>query len=291
MPTQPTFEELIAEGDAVPVEGWDFSWFEGRATEERPAWGYARLLSERIGRAAAVLDIQTGGGEVLAGAVRSARAATGTAAPPVLAATVLAQSVPAPPVLVATVLAATESWPPNLALARRAIGPLGGAVVGAADDADLPFGDANFDLVVSRHPTVVLWPEIARVLVPDGSYFSQQIGPGTNRELFDFMMGPQPVNRTRSPEAVVAAARRAGLEVVDLREQVLRVEFFDVAAVVHFLKKVLWTVPGFTVAGYVEQLARMHEYIQANGSFISHARRILIEARKRSAAQGAVVAG
>jgi len=69
------------------------------------------------------------------------------------------------------------------------------------------------------------------------------------------------------------------------------VEFFDVAAVVHFLKKVLWTVPGFTVDGYVKQLARMHEYIQANGSFISHARRILIEARKRPAAHGAVVAG
>jgi hypothetical protein len=286
VPGQPTFEELIAEGDAVPVEGWDFSWFEGRATEERPAWGYARLLGGRIGGAAAVLDIQTGGGEVLAGAVRSVRAATGTAAPPVLTPPVLVA-----PVLVAPVLVATESWPPNLSLARRALGPLGGAVVGAADDADLPFGDANFDLVVSRHPTVVLWPEIARVLVSDGSYFSQQIGPGSNRELFDFMMGPQPVNRTRSPAAVVAAARRAGLEVVDLREQALRVEFFDVAAVVHFLKKVLWTVPGFTVPGYLEQLARMHEYIQANGSFISHARRILIEARKPPAVQGAVVAG
>src|SRR6516165_3050397 len=30
------FETLVAEGAAVPVEGWDFSWFEGRATEERP---------------------------------------------------------------------------------------------------------------------------------------------------------------------------------------------------------------------------------------------------------------
>ncbi|MGH3302872.1 MAG: SAM-dependent methyltransferase, partial [Streptosporangiaceae bacterium] len=38
--TEPrTLQELVAEGAAVPVEGWDFSWFEGRATEERPAWG------------------------------------------------------------------------------------------------------------------------------------------------------------------------------------------------------------------------------------------------------------
>ena len=24
-----TFEDLVAEGATVPVEGWDFSWFEG----------------------------------------------------------------------------------------------------------------------------------------------------------------------------------------------------------------------------------------------------------------------
>ncbi len=273
VPRQPVFEELIAEGDAVPVEGWDFSWFDGRATEERPAWGYSRLLSARIGRAAAVLDIQTGGGEVLAEAMRRAR--------PARVAGMLAGGVK-PPVVELSILAATESWPPNLALARRALAPLGGAVVGAADEADLPFGDATFDLVVSRHPTVVRWGEVARVLEPDGSYFSQQIGPGTNRELTDFMMRPRPVNKARSPEAIVAAARRAGLDVVDVREQAMRVEFFDVAAVVHFLKKVLWTVPGFTVAGYVEQLARMHEHIQANGSFVCHARRVLIDARKPS---------
>lgn len=60
-----TFEELVEEGESVPVEGWDFSWFEGRATEQRPSWGYASLLVPRVGGADAVLDVQTGGGEVL----------------------------------------------------------------------------------------------------------------------------------------------------------------------------------------------------------------------------------
>jgi SAM-dependent methyltransferase len=254
------FHELIAEGDAVPVAGWDFSWFDGRAVEERPRWGYARLLSERIGRARAVLDIQTGGGEVLAEAVRRSGAPVGQPQR----------------------LAATESWPPNLALARNTLAPVRGNVIGAADEADLPFGEGSFDLVVSRHPTVVVWPEVARVLVPGGGYLSQQIGPGSNRELSDFMMGPQPVGTGRSPQVAVAAAAIAGLEVLDVREQALRVEFFDVAAVVHFLRKVLWTVPGFTAAGYAEPLARMHEHIQATGSFVSHAQRFLIEARKPS---------
>ena len=38
-----TFEELIAEASEVDVAGWDFSWLDGRATEERPPWGYQKL--------------------------------------------------------------------------------------------------------------------------------------------------------------------------------------------------------------------------------------------------------
>ena len=257
MTQEPTAADLIAEGDAVPTAGWDFSWFEGRATEERPRWGYSRLLAERLGRAESALDIQTGGGEVLAEALRSA-------------------------VHRPAVLAATESWPPNTEIARRNLGPLGGVVAEVADDADLPFPPGSFDLVVSRHPVDVRWPEIARVLKPRGTYLSQQIGAGTNRELTDFMMGPRPVNPRRRPQVAVAQATEAGLEIVDLREQALRVEFFDVGAVVHFLRKVLWTVPGFTAAGYREPLERMHEHIRANGAFVCHAQRFLIEVRKPS---------
>ena len=119
MPQDQTFGELIAEGDAVPLAGWDFSWFDGRATEERPPWGYARLIGERLRSARAALDIQTGGGEVLAGAVRQSCDGAGRAGQ-------------------LAVLAATESWPPNVALARRILEPLGGIVMEVADDGDLP---------------------------------------------------------------------------------------------------------------------------------------------------------
>jgi SAM-dependent methyltransferase len=263
-----TFEELVAEGVAEPVEGWDFSWFEGRATEERPAWGYSGLLTQRLGAARAALDIQTGGGEVLAGALRGDRGTAGSAHRP-------GPSVPG-------TVAATESWPPNAVLARRALTPFRGAVVRADDAGGLPFGTGTFDLVMSRHPTVAVWPEIARVLAPGGTYLSQQVGAGSNRELTDFMMGPQPVDPGRSPDSARAAVRTAGLEVTDLREQALRVEFFDVGAVVYFLRKVLWTVPGFTVAGYAEPIARMHAHIAEHGSFVCHAQRFLIEAGKPS---------
>jgi SAM-dependent methyltransferase len=255
MSGSPTFEELIAEGASVPVEGWDFAWFAGRATEERPSWGYARMLPERVARAAAVLDVQTGGGEVFA--------------------EVLGNSPQRP-----ASVAATESWPPNLDVARRNLAPYRALVVEVSDHGPLPFRSGAFDLVVSRHPTVVVWDEVARVLRPGGTYLSQQVGPGSVHELTDFMMGPQPIGDARSSERARMAAQAAGLTVVDLRDESLRTEFHDVGAVVHFLRKVIWIVPGFTVDRYRDRLAELHERIQAEGPFVAYARRLLIEAHK-----------
>jgi SAM-dependent methyltransferase len=255
-----TFDELVAEGAAVPVEGWDFSWFEGRATEERAPWGYSRLLAGGLSTVGAALDVQTGGGEVLAEAL--ARASPGPGH-----------------------LAATESWPPNLEIARRNLGPYGGVVMEVGDAAALPFGDETFDLVVSRHPVVTVWEEVARVLRRGGSYMSQQVGDGSNRELYEFMMGPQPAGSAsspRRPDLAVKSATAAGLVVTDLRQASLRVVFYDIGAVVHFLRKVLWTVPGFTVDQYRDRLLAMHEVIHTEGQFVSHAQRFLIEAEKRS---------
>jgi SAM-dependent methyltransferase len=252
MSTGRTFDELVAEGEAEPVAGWDFSWLAGRATEERPAWGYSGLLAGAIDGAGAVLDIQTGGGEVLAGAIRR------------------------PP----RRLAATESWPPNVELARQRLRPLGGTVAEAADAGPLPFGDAAFDLVASRHPTVTVWPEIGRVLAPGGRYLSQQIGAGTNRGLYEYLMGPQPLSDARSAQRHADQARAQGLEVGRLAEQALRVDFFDIGAVVYFLRKVLWTVPDFSVGRYRSRLLDLHAQIEAAGRFTCYAQRFLIDARR-----------
>jgi SAM-dependent methyltransferase len=152
-----------------------------------------------------------------------------------------------------------------------------------ADATRLPFADESFDLVVSRHPTMTRWDEIARVLRPGGTYLSQQIGNGTMRELTVAMMGPVPAGTARDTGRAVAAAEAAGLRVVDLREVALRAEFFDIGAVVHFLRKVIWTVPGFTVEAYREQLRALHERIEAEGRFVAWSRRFLIEAVKAGA--------
>ncbi|HEY3687143.1 MAG TPA: class I SAM-dependent methyltransferase [Streptosporangiaceae bacterium] len=247
-----TFDDLVTEAESVSVDGWDFSWLDGRATEERPSWGYQRTMGGHLARASAALDIQTGGGEVLAGA-------------PEL-----------PPTMVAT-----ESWPPNVAAATRLLHPLGAVVVADSDEPPLPFADAAFDLVVSRHPVTVWWDEIARVLRPGGTYLSQQVGPASVFELVEYFLGPLPeAGSKRRPDDARDAATRAGLDVTDLRSERLRVEFRDIGAVVYFLRKVIWMVPGFTVAAYRDRLRDLHDLIEAEGPFVAHSSRFLITARK-----------
>lgn len=255
MPHANTFDSLIEAGACADVSGWDFSWLEGRAAEERPPWGYARQLADRLSRATASLDIQTGGGEVLAEA----------------------KTFP-------TTAVATESWLPNVAKATRLLHPRGVVVVADPDEPPLPFADEAFDLVTSRHPATIWWEEIAQILRPGGTYFAQHVGPASVFELFEFFLGPQPAaRRGRHPDDETAAAQAAGLEIVDVKTSRLRIEIHDVASMVYLLRKVIWWVPGFTVEKYHDRLCDLHDLIQQDGPFIAHSTRHLIEARRPAA--------
>ncbi|MGN8026835.1 class I SAM-dependent methyltransferase [Microbacterium sp. 22242] len=246
-----SFEELVSEAEAADVNGWGFGWLDGRATEERPPWGYAKLLAKRLGHVGAALDIDTGGGEVLSEA-----------------------AVLAPRMVV------TEGWPPNAARARTLLGPRGVEVLETAGG-PLPFPDDTFDLVSSRHPVRPDWAEIHRVLAPGGRYFAQHVGAASAFELIEHFLGPLPEQRKgRDAHAEAAAAEAAGLDVEDLRIARCRMEFFDVGAVVWILRKCVWWVPGFSADAYERQLRELDRTMRAGQPFIATSARHLIEASK-----------
>jgi hypothetical protein len=68
--------------------------------------------------------------------------------------------------------------------------------------------------------------------------------------------------------------------VVRCRNERLRLEFFDVGAMVWFLRKVIWTVPDFCVERYRDRLRDLHERIERQGPFVSTMSRTLFELRK-----------
>jgi SAM-dependent methyltransferase len=245
-----SFEELVGEAESADVTGWGFDWLDRRATEERPAWRYARLLAERLGGVDSALDIDTGGGEVVS------------------------EAASLPPSMYVT-----EAWPPNVDRARRLLGPRGVTVVDTSATTGLPFADKSFDLVTSRHPISPPWSEIHRVLRDGGHYLAQHVGPASAFELIEFFLGPLPDNRrARDPRCEAAAAERAGLTVTNLRTARCQMEFFDIGAVVWILRKCVWWIPDFTVSGYRGKLHELDELIRRHGSFIAHSSRHLIEA-------------
>lgn len=248
----PSFQELVADAERAPITGWDFGWLEGRATEHRPSWHYFDRIAERVQGVASLLDIQTGTGNMIA-------------------------ALPGVPPLTA----ATEGYAPNVPIAaRRLRGRAAHLLWTDESQPALPFRTASFELVTSRHPVVTWWDEIARVLRRGGSYLSQQIGPHSLRELSEFFLGPLPSRPQRDPEAARRAAETAGLVVTDLRDERPRTEFYDIGAVVYFLRLVVWTVPGFTVEKYRDRLETLHEQIERDGAFRTTASRFLIDARK-----------
>lgn len=249
-----SFEVLVAAAQAAPFPGWDFSWLHDRVDEEQPAWSFPELARQEIAKAESLIDIDTGGGENLAG-LR-----------------------PLP-----TKTVATEAWAPNIAPATARLRPLGVEVRAHRHGDRLPATDGEFDLVLNRHGHFAP-AEVWRVLRPDGVLLTQQVGADNDLELNRALAAravPHPDALTL--DTATAALRSAGFQIVVAREARLAMVFRDVAAVVFQLRAIPWQVPGFDVDRYEHQLRRLHRSICEHGSFTAHHHRLLISARKPGA--------
>lgn len=57
-------------------------------------------------------------------------------------------------------------------------------------------------------------------------------------------------------------------------------EFYDIGAVVWILRKCVWWVPDCNVARYHDKLVEIDTHIRAEGAFVAHSTRHLIEAQR-----------
>ena len=246
-----TFEALVQEALAQEFSGWDFSWMKGRYYESDPFWNYRQLVLDRMKSVSSMLDMGTGGGEFLA-------------------------SLPDLPKLTC----ATESYPPNIPIAAQRLEPLGVQVVPLMDEHTLPFIDEQFDLVINRHESFDV-NEVWRILKPGGIFLTQQVGPRNCVQLNQYLDAPlEPDVSLWKLDQEIDELNQAGFTILQSYEQVLESNFYDIGAVVFYLKVIEWQIDGFSVEKYESRLRDMHDLIEKQGAFYTTEHRFLIEAQK-----------
>ncbi len=249
------FEKLVAEGMTAGFSGWDFRWLDGRMLQEEPPWDYTQLVKSHVQDAQSLLDMGTGGGELLASLA------------------------PLPPDT-----HATEAYPPNQPIARQRLAPLGVTVHDIEEDGPLHFKDNRFDLVINRHESFNP-EELQRVLKPLGIFITQQVGGLDNLELNQVLEDELsfPYTTWGLAEALTGLYE-AGFDVLRAEKAALQSTFLDIGAVVYYLKAIAWQVVGFDPQTHREGLIKIHNIIERQGSFIATAHRFLILARKEATA-------
>jgi hypothetical protein len=145
----------------------------------------------------------------------------------------------------------------------------------------MPFSDDEFDLVLDRH-SAFNPREVARMLAPGGTFFTQQVHDLWAQDLLA-VFGAKPQWPDSSLAKYVPQLQAAGLEIVDKRDWSGHLAFIDVGAVIYYLKAVPWLVPGFSVATHLQPLLALQHQLESGQPLTFSARKYLLEAHEPSA--------
>lgn len=228
-------------------EGWDFSYLKGRMIEDKLPWNYIKLAREFSKKSENMLDMGTGGGEILL------------------------QIKPA-----AKKIIATEGYPPNVIVARKNLKKLKVKVFDFSKHnvKKMPFPDDSFDLIINRHDAYDL-DEVYRILKPNGIFLTQQVGTGNLRNLKKFF-GVESRFKGMSLKDQIPLFKKAGFKILKKKEFTGNYHFKDVGALVYYLHAIPWVVKDFSVDSHKNYLLKLNKRKKLEFAL----KRFLIVARK-----------
>ncbi|UHA72781.1 class I SAM-dependent methyltransferase [Paenibacillus sp. 481] len=251
---QQTFDELVQESEQS-FSGWDFSYLSkhGRMAEFPLPWNYASVLIPYISKAQSMLDMGTGGGEFLQ---------------------LLSERCPLP-----LRTEATEGYKPNVAVAQHNLSSLGVKVHYFEDDASLPFADAAFDLITNRHESFDA-NELYRMMKPGGVFITQQVGGDNDQEFNRALGAPEVEHYDWTCDKAEQQLRAAGFTVLKRADESTWSRFYDIGAIIYYLRAIPWQIEDFTVEAYKEGLLKLHQQVQDQGYVEVTCHRFLLIVKK-----------
>lgn len=227
---------LMEENKAEKFTGWDFSHLKGRWKDEQIPWDYFSIIKQYLKADKKLLDMGTGGGEFL-----------------------LSLHHPY------SLCAISEGYLPNVLLCKQKLAPLGIQVEQIFDDQHIPYEDDRFDIVINRHEDYDL-REVKRILKKDGIFITQQIGKDNDWDLIQRVL-PKQDNRNNKKvlSYAIKEAEELDFQILDAKEVMTPLLFYDLGAFVYFAKIISWEFVGLSVEAHFDRLLTMQKEIEANG--------------------------
>ncbi|WP_026895975.1 class I SAM-dependent methyltransferase [Clostridiisalibacter paucivorans] len=245
------FDYLVDEVNEK-FEGWDFSHLEstGRMQEFPLSWNYRNKVMMEMQGVSSLLDMCTGGGEFLS-----------TLSP-------LPKST-----------CVTEGYKPNISIAKNRLEPLGIKVCKVEDDEYLPFDGETFEIIINKHGSYSP-KEVKRILKNKGIFITQQVGGLNDKELNKILGAPEFEFIDWNLQKAVSQLEVVDLKVLEQKEDLVKTRFYDIGAIVYYLKAIPWQVPDFTIERYFDKLLEIHNIIDKLGYIDFTCHRYFIMASK-----------
>ncbi|MFD2305422.1 class I SAM-dependent methyltransferase [Enterococcus termitis] len=227
--------------------GWDFSFMTNRWSIEPLPWDYSSLVRKYLKKTMYLLDMGTGGGELLS-----------TFGHP------------------DDMTAVTEGWLPNFQLLMERLLPLGVTVVFVDETDQLDFPDDSFDLILNSHESYDP-KEVSRVLKPGGLFITQQVGDKNGRILSEKLKIAD--KRHSSSWSLVTAEKellKENFEVLFKDESFPLQKFYDMEGLIYYIQRIPWEYPEFTVTSQFESLLKLQEELAVNGFITNYQHRFIL---------------
>lgn len=230
------FDYLISEVNEK-FEGWNFSYLEttGRMQEFPLSWNYRNKVILEMQEVSSLLDMGTGGGEFLS-----------TLKP------------------LPKYTCATEGYKPNISVAKNRLEPLGVKVNEVHNDEYLPFDDETFELIINKHESYSP-KEVRRILKDKGTFITQQVGGLNDKEINELLRVPKFESFDWNLKSAVTELQETGFKTLEQKEDLVKTRFYDIGAIVYYLKAIPWQVPDFTLEKYFDGLIEIYNRIEDVG--------------------------
>jgi SAM-dependent methyltransferase len=141
---------------------------------------------------------------------------------------------------------AIESYKPNVVFARKNLKKYGVKLVETNASKKFPFKDGEFDLILNRHGTINA-KEIYRTLKSGGLFFTQQVSADKDVSDMHKIFHSKSKWTFNNLKFRKRELKKLGFEIILSKTWEGKITFYDVGAIVYWLKATPWLVDNFSV--------------------------------------------